>query len=101
MKEHCGLDPDVDNYAWCFNCVPEENSLLLKFGESIIEIPSIDLVLQDARSLLGDDVYGRFGEEFPIRFDYLDTFDGGNLSLHGSSTTESHTGEFRRPIYSG
>ncbi len=88
MKEHCGLDPDVENYAWCFNCVPEENSLLLKFGEAILEIPSINLVFQDARSLLGDDVYARFGEEFPIRFDYLDTFDGGNLSLQVHPLTE-------------
>ncbi len=81
MKEHLGLDRDSDNYAWCFNCVPEENSLLLKFGDAVVELPSINLVFHDAESLLGDHVYKRFGEEFPIRFDYLDTFDGGNLSL--------------------
>ena len=81
MKEHCNLDPVQENYAWCFNCVPEENSLLLKFGESIIEIPSINLVFFDPGKLLGEAVYDRFGSEFPIRFDYLDTIDGGNLSL--------------------
>ena len=32
MKEVCGLDKSVDNYAWCFNCVPEEESLYLKIG---------------------------------------------------------------------
>lgn len=88
MKERLGLDPKVDNYAWCFNCVPEENSLLLKFGGTIIEIPSIDLVFHDPVSLLGEDIYSRFGEEFPIRFDYLDTFDGGNLSLQVHPLTE-------------
>jgi mannose-6-phosphate isomerase class I len=81
MKEHCNLDSSQSNYAWCFNCVPEENSLLLKFGNSIIEIPSINLVFYNPRSLLGDAVYGRFGDEFPIRFDFLDTIEGGNLSL--------------------
>ena len=88
MKSRLGLDPSVDNYAWCFNCVPEENSLLLKIGDAIIEIPSINLVFHDPVSLLGSDIYRRFGEEFPIRFDYLDTIDGGNLSLQVHPLTE-------------
>jgi mannose-6-phosphate isomerase class I len=81
MKEVCNLDPSADNYAWCFNCVPEENSLLLKFGDDLIEIPSINLVFFDPSMLLGDAVFSRFGDEFPIRFDFLDTIQGGNLSL--------------------
>lgn len=81
MKEFCNLDPMPANYAWCFNCVPEENSLLLKIGESIIEIPSINLVFLHPESLLGPHVYQEFGDEFPIRFDFLDTVEGGNLSL--------------------
>ncbi len=88
MKEKCNLDPSVENYAWCFNCVPEENSLLLKFGENVIEIPSINLVFFDPKNLLGDAVHGRFGDEFPIRFDFLDTIDGGNLSLQVHPLTE-------------
>ncbi len=81
MKEVCGLDKSSPNYAWCFNCVPEENSLLLKFGSDLVEIPSIDLVFRHPLELLGEDVYSRFGDEFPIRFDFLDTMEGGNLSL--------------------
>jgi mannose-6-phosphate isomerase class I len=81
MKEVCGLDPSADNYAWCFNCVPEENSLLLKFGADTIEIPSINLVFLEPEKLLGKYIFDRFGDEFPIRFDYLDTMGGGNLSL--------------------
>ncbi len=81
MKEVCNLDESVPNYAWCFNCVPEENSLLLKFGEDVIEIPSINLVFRHPRELMGESVHGRFGDEFPIRFDYLDTMEGGHLSL--------------------
>lgn len=88
MKEHLGLDPAAKNYAWCFNCVPEENSLLMRFGETTVEIPSINLVFYDAERLLGEYVYKRFGEEFPIRFDYLDTFEGGNLSLQVHPLTE-------------
>lgn len=88
MKEVCNLDKSVSNYAWCFNAVPEENSLLLKFGEDVIEIPSVNLVFRHPRELLGDHVHGRFGDEFPIRFDYLDTMDGGHLSLQVHPLTE-------------
>lgn len=88
MKEHCNLDPSQQNYAWCFNCVPEENSLLLKVGESVIEIPSINLVFYAPEQLLGPAVHGRFGDEFPIRYDYLDTIDGGHLSLQVHPLTE-------------
>ncbi len=88
MKEVCNLDPEQQNYAWCFNCVPEENSLLLKFGNDIIEIPAINLVFRHPCELLGDPVHGRFGDEFPIRFDFLDTMEGGNLSLQVHPLTE-------------
>ncbi len=38
-------------------------------------------MFQESRALLGEPVYGRFGSEFPIRFDFLDTMEGGNLSF--------------------
>lgn len=80
MKAHCGLDPSVENYGWCFDCVPEENSLVLEIDGVKVEFPALDLVLTQPRSLLGDAVHARFGAEFPIRFDFLDTIGGGNLS---------------------
>ncbi len=88
MKEACNLGTEPQNYAWCFNCVPEENSLLLKFGEDVIEIPSVNLVFRHPHELLGEPVHGRFGDEFPIRYDFLDTMDGGNLSLQVHPLTE-------------
>ncbi len=81
MKEVFDLDQSQENFAWCFDCVPEENSLLLQFGEHVIEMPSINLVFAHPSELLGGPVYARFGDEFPIRFDFLDTMKGGNLSL--------------------
>lgn len=81
MKDHFDLPDNGSNYAWCFDCVPEENSLLLGFGERRIELPALDLVLYQPEELLGNVIVREFGAEFPIRFDYLDTVGGGNLSL--------------------
>lgn len=88
MKNKFDLDPAKPNYAWCFDCVPEENSLLLRFGDVRIEIPSQDLVLLYPRPLLGEKVHSRFGAEFPIRFDFLDTVGGQNLSFQVHPLTE-------------
>jgi mannose-6-phosphate isomerase class I len=82
MERVCGLPADgAPNHAWCFDCVPEENSLLLGFGQHRVEIPSVNLVLTRPKQLLGEAICARFGAEFPIRFDFLDTVGGGNLSL--------------------
>jgi len=88
MKEVCDLDRDKDNYGWCFDCVPEENSLLFDIGGTLFELPSVDLVLLKSKELLGAPVEARFGKDFPIRFDFLDTMGGGNLSLQVHPTTQ-------------
>ena len=88
MKSHCNLDPEPANYAWSFDGVPEENSLLLRFGTTDVEIPAMDLTLYQPQALLGEKNYARFGAEFPIRFDFLDTMEGQNLSLQVHPLTE-------------
>lgn len=82
LKEVIDLDRTVQNYAWGFDCVPEENSLVFKFDNAVtFETPSINLVFAKPKQLLGKKVFEAFGDEFPIRFDFLDTIGGGNLSL--------------------
>lgn len=81
LKEVCDLDPNEKNIAWGFDCVPEENSLLLAFDNILFETASINVVFNQPQQLLGKKVYEAFGAEFPIRFDFLDTMEGGNLSL--------------------
>lgn len=81
MRTHFDLPKGPPNFAWCFDCVPEENSLRLAFGSRIVELPATTLVHEHPEELLGVDIVERFGAEFPIRFDFLDTVGGGNLSL--------------------
>lgn len=68
--------------------MPEENSLYLKVAGELFEIPSNDLVFYKTRDLLGGPVEARFGQDFPIRFDFLDTMGGGNLSLQVHPVTQ-------------
>lgn len=88
LREVCGLDKEKENFAWGFDGVPEENSILLKYGNINFETPAINLVFFQTENLLGERVYARYGKEFPIRFDFLDTMEGGNLSLQVHPVTE-------------
>lgn len=88
MKEVCHLDKNQKNFAWSFDGVPEENSILFDYNGVVVELPCMDLVLYQPKELLGQQVYARFGAEFPIRFDFLDTMGGQNLSLQVHPVTE-------------
>lgn len=81
MQEKFNIMKDEENLAWSFNGVPEENSIILDFNNQSFEMPANNLVYLFPERLLGTKVFGRFGKEFPIRFNFLDTMGGQNLSL--------------------
>jgi mannose-6-phosphate isomerase class I len=80
LRRRLGIPTDAANLAWSYELITPESGLLLGDDETV-EVGFELLMAADGERILGRELAERFGTSFPIRFDYLDTLEGGHLSI--------------------
>jgi mannose-6-phosphate isomerase class I len=80
LRRTLGIDTDAPNLAWSYELITPESGILFGSPEPV-EVGFELLMALHAERILGPEVAKRFGLAFPIRFDYLDTLEGGDLSI--------------------
>jgi mannose-6-phosphate isomerase class I len=93
-----GLPAEWPNSAWGFEVVAPENSMTFAFGDVALRVPFNLFMHFQAARILGHDNHRRFGDFFPIRFDFLDTMEGTNLSLQVHPPDSYINVHFREPF---
>ena len=92
------LPPEWPNCAWGFEVVAPENSITFDIAGVPLRI-SFDLFMHfESERILGRENRRRFGDFFPIRFDFLDTMQGTNLSCQVHPPDAYINAHFREPF---
>ena len=94
-QRQLGFNPDAANSALGYELIAPESGVLVGDVTAMVELPFQLIVATHPGMMLGPAVHEVFGTSFPIRFDYLDTVDGGNLSVHCHPTACLHEGGLR------
>ncbi len=92
-----GLNKKASNLAWSFELMVLENGVMFESDNYRLEVSFDFLMYNNYKEVLGD-CAERFKYDFPIRFDFLDTFDGGNLSVQCHPSNEYVKKEFGMPF---
>jgi mannose-6-phosphate isomerase class I len=80
-REVLGARESEPNAGLGYELIAPESGVLFGKGDHV-EVGFDLLLAEHADDLLGAEVAQRFAGSFPIRFDYLDTVGGGDLSVH-------------------
>ncbi len=102
LKKIRNLPEEWMNCAWSYEVIAQEQSLLVALNnETVIDIPWTTFLHLQYDRIMGNVNKRRFDGQFPIRYDYLDTMDGGDLSIQVHPPTPYIQRNFAEPYHQG
>ena len=98
IKNLRNLPEKMRNCAWVFDLIPNEVSLVAKTSNMTFEFPYVTFYRKMGIKLMGKDTVEKYGGGFPIRFNYDDGVNGGNMSIQVHPTRKYNNENFNEPF---
>lgn len=98
IKELRRLPDEMKNCAWVFDLIPNEVSLVAAVNGTRLEFPFITFYRKMGTELMGRHCVDKYLGVFPIRFNYDDTYHGGNMSTQVHPPREYNQKNFDEPF---
>jgi mannose-6-phosphate isomerase len=67
--------------SFCIEVAPRNQSVRILVGDTILEVPFLNVLWNSPRDILGESTLERFGVYFPLTLNYDDNYRGGSLAL--------------------
>lgn len=81
LKKIRNLPESMVNCAWSYDLIAPEMSFKAALGNTFLEIPFLTLMAKNPQKIMGKEAVKRFGDYFPIRFNYDESMDGGDMAI--------------------
>lgn len=81
-------DSHLKKIGWSYVFLPSESDIEFEYKDGKVDIPFDLLMILEPEAILGKDLVGKFGNEFPVRINITDTMGGGDLSCQVHPTSE-------------
>ena len=83
-----GIGKDQPNLGWGIIGIIEAQSFNLESKGDVLTFPAQDLIFMNPTEFLGNKIFYFWGYKCPLHVNFLDTWNGGNLSLQVHATTD-------------
>lgn len=98
IKNLRSLPDTMRNCAWVFDLIPNEVSLMTEINGTLMEFPFITFYRRMGVELMGKETVDKYLGVFPIRFNYDDTYHGGNMSIQVHPPLKYNHEHFSEPF---
>jgi mannose-6-phosphate isomerase class I len=99
LKKIRNLPEEMVNCAWAYELMAYHMSVKIPVGNSFIEVPFANILDKEPKRIMGEKVNKMFKGIWPIRVNYDDCWEGGDMAIQIHPDSSYIKKNFREPLH--